>query len=68
MVNKMDVRKEIDILAEYVTPTGGCLKCARCDSVGWGYYCGRTRLTNKQLYNAKGYCSKFISRDGEQNG
>lgn len=63
-----------DYMAEYVAPTGGCLKCARCESVGWGHYCGRTKLTNKQLYNTKGYCSKFIPRgkqeirDGEQDG
>ncbi len=42
--------------------TGGCIKCAKCEWVRTAYFCGRKRLTLKQAYNTKGYCSEFIPR------
>lgn len=47
-----------------VKPTGGCIKCAKCETVRMWHYCGRTKLTDKQLYNDKGYCSKFVPKNG----
>lgn len=47
-------------MSEMHKPTGGCIKCAKCEFVRLHYYCGRTRLTEKQVYNTKGYCSKFV--------
>ena len=45
-----------------VKPTGGCIKCAKCEAVRRWHYCGKTRLTEKQLYNDKGYCSSFVAK------
>lgn len=45
--------------------TGGCIKCAKCECVRTACFCGRTKLTNKQLYNTKGYCSEFVPKKME---
>lgn len=42
--------------------TGGCIKCAKCESVRQWNYCGHTKLTDKQLYDTKGCCSKFVPK------
>ena len=49
---------------EFIKPTGGCIKCAKCTHVRTSFFCGNTKLTNKQLYNEKGYCSKFVPKCG----
>lgn len=49
--------------------TGGCIHCARCEFVRTSFFCGRKRLTMKQVYNTKGYCSDFKPKEGkEENG
>ena len=53
----------------YKGVTGGCIKCARCERVRTSFFCGRSRLTMKQVYNTKGYCSKFKPKERkEENG
>ena len=51
--------------------TGGCLKCEKCEWVRGKNFCGNKKLTDKQLYNDKGYCSDFVPkadmRGGEDN-
>ncbi len=42
--------------------TGGCIKCAKCEIVRTAYFCGRKKLTEKQVYNSNGYCSEFIPK------
>ena len=54
-------QKEIS-MSNFVKPTGGCIKCAKSEWVRTAYFCGNKKLTNKQLYNDKGYCSKFVPR------
>ena len=54
-------RKIIDKL---IKPTGGCIKCAKCTHVRTSYFCGNKKLTNKQLYNDKGYCSELVPNCG----
>ena len=46
--------------------TGGCINCARCERVRTSFFCGRSRLTMKQVYNTKGYCSRFKPKEGEE--
>ena len=48
--------------------TGGCINCARCERVRTSFFCGRSRLTMKQVYNTKGYCSKFKPKEGKKDG
>ena len=45
----------------FVIPTEGCLKCRRSERVGRGgkWFCGKTRIPEKALYNKKGYCARF---------
>jgi hypothetical protein len=52
-------RKIIDKLTK---PTGGCIKCAKCTHVRTSFFCGNKKLTNRQLYNEKGYCSEFAPK------
>lgn len=40
----------------------GCITCKKCEQVRINFYCGRTRLTQKQLYK-HGYCSKYEPRE-----
>ena len=49
-------------MGEFVAPTGGCIKCIHCEKVRLHYFCGRRKLSEKQLYNKIGYCSKFEAR------
>ena len=49
-------------MSDFVKPTGGCIKCAKSEWVRTAYFCGKKKLTDKQLYNDKGYCSKFVPR------
>ncbi len=49
-------------MSNMVKPTGGCIKCAKSERVRTAYFCGKKRLTDKQLYNDKGYCSEFVPR------
>lgn len=49
-------------MSNLVKPTGGCIKCAKSKFIRTGYFCGKKKLTNKQLYNDKGYCSEFAPR------
>lgn len=47
----------------------GCISCVHCEAIRNHYYCGNplkavsTRLTEKQLYNSKGYCSNFKNKN-----
>lgn len=52
-----------------VKPTGGCLGCAHCKMQRGNGWCNQfsksgkyTKLSQKQLYNTKGYCSKFLDK------
>lgn len=45
-----------------VASTGGCIRCIHCEKVRFHYFCGRTKLSENQLYNKLGYCSKFEDR------
>ena len=49
-------------MSNMVKPTGGCIKCAKSEWVRTAYFCGKKKLTDKQLYNDKGYCSEFEPR------
>ena len=49
-------------MSNFVKPTGGCIKCAKSKFIRTGYFCGKKKLTDKQLYNDKGYCSEFVPR------
>lgn len=53
-------------MTELNQPTGGCINCKHCEQVRLNFYCGRTRLSQKQLYNKKGYCSRFEPRKGRK--
>lgn len=37
----------------------GCITCRKSEQVGLNFYCGKKRLTQKQLYNQNGYCTKY---------
>ena len=52
------------VIDEFIKPTGGCIKCTKCTHVRTSSFCGNTKLTNKQLYNEKGYCSEFVPKCG----
>ena len=49
-------------MSNFVKPTGGCIKCDKSEWVRTAYFCGNKKLTDKQLYNDKGYCSEFVPR------
>ena len=43
-------------------PTPGCFKCKKCEGpigICGKFFCGNMRLTEKQLFNKNGYCSRF---------
>ena len=54
-----EVRKG-EPMSKFAKPTGGCIKCAKSKFVRTGYFCGNKKLTEKQLFNKKGYCSDFV--------
>lgn len=37
----------------------GCITCRKCKQVRSNFFCGRTRLSQKQLYNEHGFCSDY---------
>lgn len=37
----------------------GCISCRKCEFIRNHAFCGTDKLTEKQLYNNKGYCSNF---------
>ena len=37
----------------------GCISCRKCEFIRGSAFCGTDKLTEKQLYNDKGYCSDF---------
>ena len=37
----------------------GCISCRKCEFIRGSAFCGTDKLTKKQLYNDKGYCSDF---------
>ena len=37
----------------------GCISCVNCKAIRNSYFCGNTRLTEKQVFNTKGSCSNF---------
>ena len=41
----------------------GCIHCKKCKSIRNNCFCGNTKLTQKQLYNDKGYCSEFEDKE-----
>ena len=51
-----------DLIDNFIKPTGGCIKCAYCIHIRTAFFCGNKKLTNRQLYNEKGYCSEFIPK------
>lgn len=53
-----------EMIDKYIKPIGGCIKCAYCIHIRTAFFCGNKKLTDKQLYNDKGYCSKFVPKYG----
>lgn len=45
-----------------IKPIGGCSMCEKCEWVRGKYFCGKTKLTDKQLHNRNGYCSGFVPK------
>ena len=45
----------------------GCISCVHCEAIRNHYYCGNTRLTEKQVFNSKGYCSKFKNKNEKRS-
>lgn len=46
-------------MSNFVIPTGGCIKCAKCEQIRTSFFCNGNKLTQKQVFNAKGYCPDF---------
>ncbi len=43
-----------------------CISCKKCKFIRNQAFCGTVRLTEKQLYNNRGYCSEFEEKIGKQ--
>ena len=41
----------------------GCIHCKKCKFIRGIAFCGATKLTRKQLYSEKGYCSEFEEKE-----
>ena len=41
----------------------GCISCTNCKVIRNHYFCINTRLTEKQVFNSKGYCSNFKKKN-----
>lgn len=44
----------------------GCISCVHCKAIRNHYFCARcnyARLTEKQVFNSKGYCSNFKNKN-----
>ena len=37
----------------------GCITCKKCEQVRLNFYCGRKKLSQKQLYNKYGFCTRY---------
>ena len=54
----------------------GCISCVHCKAIRNHYFCVNTRcsyarLTEKQVFNSKGYCSNFKNKNdkgGDKGG
>ena len=44
----------------------GCISCKKCKFIRTSAFCGTMKLTQKQLYNNKGYCSDFEPKEAEK--
>lgn len=44
----------------------GCIFCTHCKAIRNHYFCGNTRLSEKQVYNSKGYCSNFKNKNEKE--
>ena len=42
---------------------GGCITCRKCEQVRINFYCGRKKLSQKQLYNTHGFCSNYEPKE-----
>ena len=42
---------------------GGCINCRKCEQVRINFYCGRKKLSQKQLYNTHGFCSNYEPKE-----
>lgn len=57
------------MIEKFSKPTPGCLKCKKCEGpigIRRTFFCGKMRLTEKQLYNKTGYCSRFEPKEKEK--
>lgn len=45
----------------------GCISCRKCEFIRGIAFCGATKLTRKQLYSEKGYCSEFEEKSEEKH-
>lgn len=41
----------------------GCSSCKKCEFIKTNAFCGKTKLTQKQLYSKNGYCSHYEPKD-----
>ena len=41
----------------------GCITCRKCEQVRSNFFCGRTRLSQKQLYNKHGFCTDYEPKE-----
>ena len=41
----------------------GCITCKKCEQVRLNFYCGRKKLSQKQLYNKYGFCSDYEPKE-----
>ena len=41
----------------------GCSSCKKCEFIRTSAFCGKTKLTQKQLYSKNGYCSEYEPKD-----
>jgi hypothetical protein len=41
----------------------GCITCRKCEQIRSNFFCGRTRLSQKQLYNKHGFCSDYEPKE-----
>ena len=41
----------------------GCITCRKCEQVRINFYCGRKKLSQKQLYNTHGFCSNYEPKE-----
>lgn len=44
----------------------GCISCVHCKTIRNHYFCGNTRLKERQVFNSKGYCSNFKNKNEKE--